>query len=161
MESFEQLAHQYQPMIHKIIRSLNIYKSVDEFYQIGLIALWDAQKCFNEEKGSFTSFAYTSIKGRILNEMAKDKTYAARTVCPEEEYWEMAADPHGDLSFEEEFLRTYGQSLTEKETKWLIKACFTGLSVKEIAESENVSVSAVKQWRTSARKKLREQLKTM
>ena len=86
------------------------------------------------------TFAYACIKGRILNEMTKDKTYAARTVCPEEEYWEMAADPYSDLSFEAEFLRTYGQSLTEKETKWLIKSCFTGLSVTEIAESENVSV---------------------
>ncbi|MCQ6278507.1 sigma-70 family RNA polymerase sigma factor [Bacillus sp. EB600] len=136
MESFEQLAHQYQPMIHKIIRSLNIYKNVDEFYQIGFITLWDTQKCFNEEKSSFTSLAYTSIKGRILNEMAKDKTNAARMIYPEEEDWEMTADTHDDQSFEEEFLRTHGQSLTEKETKWLIKACFTRLSVKKLPKAK-------------------------
>ena len=37
-------------------------------------------------------------------------------------------------------------------------SCVNGLSVKEIAESENVSVSTVKSWRSGARNKLRDQL---
>lgn len=161
MESFEQIANQYQPMIHKIIHSLHVYKNIDEFYQIGLIALWDAYKSFNEEKGKFCNFAYSWIRGKILSEMAKDHKLSERFVYPEEEYWELAADRYDDKFLEKEFLQTYGQTLSKKETKWLIMACFTGLSVKEIAESENVSVSAVKQWRASARRKLLEQLHTM
>lgn len=93
--------------------------------------------------------------------MAKVNKQSERFVYPEEEYWELAADEHDDLSFETEFLQTYGQTLTEKERKWLVMACFTGLSVKEITASENVSLSAVKQWRSSARRKLQEQLITM
>lgn len=158
MESFEQLADQYQPMIHKIIRSLNIYKNLDEFYQISLIALWDAQKNYNDEKGSFTSFAYSYIKGRLISEMKKANKQAERFVSPDDEYWETAADPQEFFSFEKDFLQTYGQTLSEKETKWLIMACFIGLSIKEIAENENVTISAVKQWRSSARRKLREQI---
>ena len=65
------------------------------------------------------------------------------------------------LPLEEEFLLTYGNTLSEKEADWLIKACFTGLSIKEIAESEGVSESAVKQRRMSARKKLLKQIKTI
>lgn len=158
MESFEQLATQYQPMIHKIIHSLNIYKNVDEFYQTGLIALWDAQIAFNEEKGNFTSFAYSSIRGRIMAELSKNNLQSKRFVHPEDKYWEMVEDPHDRLSLEVEFLEAYGQTLTEKETKWLTMACFRGLSAKEIAQIENVSLSTVKLWRTNARKKLREQL---
>ena len=156
MESFEQLAVQYQPMIHKIINSLNVYKNIDEFYQTGLIALWEAQKSFNEEKGSFSSFAYSTIKGKILNQLTMEKKQEERMVYPEEAYWEMVEDQPTDLT--SELMITFGKNLSEKETKWLIKACVNGLSVKEIAESEHVSVSAVKNWRSDARNKLREQL---
>jgi DNA-directed RNA polymerase len=158
MESFEQLANQYQPMIHKIINSLNIYKNVDQFFQIGLIALWDAQKAFCEEKGKFSGYAYSRIRGEIMHELTRDNLQSERFVYPKAEYWEMLVDPQDSLSLEEDFLQTYGQNLTEKETKWLVMACFIGLSAKEIAESENVSLSTVKLWRTNARKKLREQL---
>ena len=161
MESFEQIAEKYQPMIHKIIHTLHIYKNVDDFYQTGLIALWDAQKYYNDEKGSFTSFAYTWIKGCIINEMAKNKILSERYVCPDKEYWELITDQSDALPFEEEFLLTYGNTLSEKETDWLIKACFTGLSIKEIAESEGVTVSAIKLRRMSARKKLLKQIKTI
>jgi RNA polymerase sigma factor (sigma-70 family) len=153
MESFEQLAVQYQPMIHKIINSLNIYKNIDEFYQTGLIALWEAQTSFKEEKGGFSSFAYSTIKGRILNQLTMEKKQEERMVYPEETYWDMVEDHPTDLI--SEFIMGYGKNLSEKETKWLIKACVNGLSIKEIAKSENVSVSAVKNWRSGARNKLR------
>lgn len=156
MESFDQLAVQYQPMIHKIINSLNIYKNIDEFYQTGLIALWEAQKSFKEEKGSFSSFAYSTIKGKILNQLTREKKQMDRMVFPEESYWELVEDQPTDLI--SEYIMTYGRNLSKKETKWLIKACVNGLSVKEIAESENVSISTVKSWRSGARNKLREQL---
>lgn len=156
MESFEQLANQYQPMIHKIIHTLKIYKNIDEFYQIGLIALWEAQKNYQEEKGCFHTFAYTMIKGQILHQLARDKKHEERTVFPEQGYWEYVIDPPTDQLMT--FMKSNVPTLTEKETKWLTKACHIGLSVKEIAKSENVSASTVKQWRKSAREKLREQL---
>jgi DNA-directed RNA polymerase len=158
MESFEQLANQYQPMIHKIINSLNLYKNVDQFYQTGLIALWEAQKSFNGDKGKFSSYAYSFIKGRMMQELSRKRLHSERFVYPEDKYWEMVENPQDRLSLEDDFLETYGQTLTEKETKWLAMACFRGLSAKEIAERENVSLSTVKLWRTNARKKLREQL---
>jgi DNA-directed RNA polymerase len=161
MEDFTSLADQYQPMIHKIIHSLHIYKNHDEFYQIGLIALWNAQNNYYEEKGNFSSFAYTWVKGKMISEMAKDRKHSERYIYPEEEFWKIAIDEAEVTNLEEEFLQTYGESLSEKEKKWLIMACFTGLSLKEIAEREHVTISAVKQWGTNARKKLREQMNSL
>lgn len=46
-------------MIYQIIRSLHIYKNEEEFYQIGLIGLWEAQQRFDEQKGRFFNFAYS------------------------------------------------------------------------------------------------------
>jgi DNA-directed RNA polymerase len=161
MEPFEQLASQYQPMIHKIIRSLHIYKNIDEFYQIGLIALWEAQKKFHAEKGSFPPFAYSLIRGKILHQLIKDRKQEEKIMLPEETYWEVVAAQPRELISEQEFLQTYGKNLTKIETKWLIDACFSGYSLQEIAASEHISVSAVKQWAVSARKKLRKQRQMM
>ncbi|WP_374934005.1 sigma factor [Neobacillus driksii] len=66
MESFDELVVQYQPMIHKIIQSLHIYKDEDEFCQTGLIGLWEAAQSFDERKGCFSNYAYTYMKGENI-----------------------------------------------------------------------------------------------
>ena len=75
MESFDELVVQYQPMIHKIIQSLHIYKDKDEFYQTGLIGLWEATQSFDERKGSFSNYAYTYMKGKILFQMNQNNQW--------------------------------------------------------------------------------------
>ncbi|MBU8881121.1 sigma-70 family RNA polymerase sigma factor [Bacillus sp. FJAT-29790] len=155
MESFEQLAKQYEPMIHKVMRTLHIYKNQEEFFQLGLIALWDAKKRFNQEKGSFTNYAYSYIKGRLLTEMTKSNKYQERSVYPKEEFWEVIEDPCVEVPFEVKLLLTYCDQLTENQTKWVLYTCVEDLTVKEIAEKENVSMSAVKAWRKGAKEKLR------
>ena len=67
-------------MIYQIIHSLHIYKNHDEFYQIGLIALWEASNQFDETKGAFLSYAYATVKGRILTEIAKQKQDKRREI---------------------------------------------------------------------------------
>lgn len=158
MESFEQLAEQYEPMIHKIIQSLHIYKNQDEFYQHGLIALWEASSRFDQEKGSFTSYAYSYIKGRCLTELRKSSKEEEKYLCPQEEFWKLIEDPSPVQSVADELLHSCGDTLTPKQQKWLVLTAQYGLSARDIAEQENVSVSAVKQWRAGARAKLMAQM---
>jgi RNA polymerase sigma factor (sigma-70 family) len=158
VESFEQLANQYQLMIHKIIHSLHIYKNQEEFYQTALIGLWEAKERFDPEKGTFTNYAYTYIKGKLQTEMKRTNTWELRNVYPKEEYWEAIEDQDSSQPLEVELLLSYCHDLKEKEKKWVLDACLGFLSVREIAEKENVSVSAVKLWRSGALKKLRGQL---
>jgi RNA polymerase sigma factor (sigma-70 family) len=155
MESFEKLAIQYDKMIHSIIHSLHIYKQQEEYYQTGLIGLWEASNRFDPTKGSFTSFAFCHIKGKILNELAKNKKVEDRSVCVEEETLELMADAYFDDPLNETTLRDYVVTLTENQKKWLYYTVEHDLSVKEIARIEGVSVSAVKQWRAGAREKLK------
>ena len=155
MESFEQLAIQYEPMIHKIIQSLHIYKNQEQFYQTGLISLWEASKSFDKRKGKFCNYAYTCIKGKILLEMSCDNKLQDNTIYPKEEYWDTIEDLDSDRPLEVELLLSYCQDLTRKETKWVVSTFIDGLTIKEIAENENVTLSAVKQWRSGALRKLR------
>lgn len=158
MESFAELAKQYEPMIWKIIHSLHIYKNQEEYFQTGLIALWDASNRFIEGKGSFSSFAYSYIKGRIQTEMTSCNQYESRSVYPKEEFWEVIKDESPDRTLETEFIQSFCGDLTENQKKWVLYTALDFLSVREIAEREHVSVSAVKAWRKGAKEKLKGQL---
>ncbi|MEH7331226.1 sigma-70 family RNA polymerase sigma factor [Neobacillus drentensis] len=156
LESFEKLVEQYQPMIQKIINSLHLYKNKDEFYQQALIALWEASRRFNPEKGSFTNYAYSYIRGHLLMELGKSYRDSERNLYPKEEFWTAIEDDHSACPMEKETLLTYCSTLTPNQRKWVRDSVFYGFSIREIAEREKVSVSAVKQWRTGAREKIKD-----
>lgn len=156
MESFDDLVIQYKPMIQKIMHSLHIYKNQQEFYQTGLIALWEASQTFDERKGTFSNYAYTSIKGKMLSEMTQNNYYKEKNILPpNEEFWERIEGQDSSLFLEKETIQTYCEGLTEKEATWVMESYINQLSIKEIAESENVTVSAVKQWKLGALRKLK------
>jgi RNA polymerase sigma factor (sigma-70 family) len=157
LESFEQLASQYEPMIQQIIHSLHIYKNKDEFHQHSLIALWKASKLFDPAKGNFSTYAYHYIKGYLLMELSKATVVADRTILQKEEFWENASANYTDDPLAENFLLSYcqEQALTTNQRKWLMLTVLGGLSIKEIAAKEKVSISAVKLWRKGARDKLK------
>jgi RNA polymerase sigma factor (sigma-70 family) len=156
VESFDELVVQYQPMIYKIIQSLHIYRNQDEFYQTGLIGLWGATQSFNEDKGSFSNYAYTYIKGKMLTQMTQNNQHQEKQVLPEKEFWECIEDQESALFLERENILTYCEGLTGKEAKWVIASFIEQLTNKEIAERENVSLSAVKQWKSGALRKMKE-----
>lgn len=140
-------------MMHKIINTLHIYKNKEEFFQHALIALWDASRRFDPEKGNFTSYAYSYIKGRLLTELKRSIHEEETTVCPTEEFWELIEEPpKSELDWD---LLEHMQSLTANQRKWLNYTVHFDLSIREIAAQENVSVSAVKNWRAGAREKLK------
>ncbi len=156
MESFDTILEQYKPMIHKIINSLNIYKNKDEFYQIGIIALWEAFKKFEEKNGSFTGYAFTTIRGRILTELTRHSKENISTVNPSEEYWNAIEDESPFSPLEDEIILSYCKGLTESQTKWVVYSFINMMTIQEISHMEQVSISAVKKWRRGALEKLRQ-----
>ncbi len=156
MENFEALEKQFEPMIHQIMNSLSIYKNKNEFYQTGLIALWEARERFDPGKGAFSSFAYAYIKGKMLTEMTKENQNEERNVHPKEAFWGSVKDEHSDYMFNgKELLLPYCEDLTDNQKKWVLYTFCDMLTVQEIADKENVSCSAVKKWRKGAKEKLR------
>lgn len=111
---------------------------------------------FDPCKGNFTNYAYTYIKGSLQTELSKVHKYEEKSVYPSEEYWETVEDLLTNIPLEEEILLSYCRILTENQKKWVLYTALCDLSVKEIAEIENVSLSAVKSWRAGARGKLKE-----
>jgi RNA polymerase sigma factor (sigma-70 family) len=158
LESFEKLATKYEPMIYKIIHSLRIYKDWEEYYQIGLIGLWEASTRFDPTKGNFMNYAYSIVKGKMLTEMTKSRLHEERNIYAKEEFWEYIEDSNSEMTLEENLLLSYCETLSKKQLKWLLYTLIYNLTVREIAEKEGVSISAVKAWRTEAREKMKSRM---
>lgn len=153
MNDFSDVAHQYTPMIHHIIRSLSIYKEKDEYFQIGLIALWEAYQKFDPQLGNFLNFSYTIVKGRILNELKRQQRIDIPAHILEER-------KSYDNLLEIEILLTYTEGLTPKQSRWLIHTYRDGCSINEIAKYYKVTPSAVKSWKKAALHKLKRNIST-
>jgi RNA polymerase sigma factor (sigma-70 family) len=158
LESFEMLVTKYEPMIYKIIHSLHIYKNWEEYYQIGLIGLWEASTRFDPTKGNFMNYAYSIVKGKMQTEMTKSRLHEERNIYAKEEFWEGIEDSNSEMALEEKLLLSYCETLSKKQLKWLMYTLRSNLTVKEIAEKEGVSISAVKAWRTGAREKMKSRM---
>ncbi|MFT8319728.1 MAG: sigma-70 family RNA polymerase sigma factor [Bacillus sp. (in: firmicutes)] len=147
--SFEELVEQYTPMIQHMIKKLSIFKNKGEFFQIGLISIWEASHTFQPEKGKYSSYLYRHMWGRFVDELKKQSKEEARYIHPEEEFWLMVESP--SLYSEEEYsIRQLCKPLTECQTKWVIYTMIQQMTVKEIAEKEKVTPSAVKGWKKGA-----------
>ncbi|MBT2687384.1 sigma-70 family RNA polymerase sigma factor [Bacillus sp. ISL-47] len=155
MESFEQVAAQYEPMIHQIIKTLNIYKNQDEFFQLGLIRLWEIWKKHDPAKGKFLSYAYTNIRMKMLDELKRSKVLEGRSVVPDEEFWTLMECPLTDQPLKEKMILSYCEGLTTNQTIWVTSTFLYNLSTNEIAEQHQVTVSAVKAWKKGALTRLR------
>jgi RNA polymerase sigma factor (sigma-70 family) len=156
MEDFSAVTVEFTPMIHHIIRSLSIYKNKDDFFQIGLIALWESYEKFNEENGKFSNFAYTVIKGRIINELKRHHKYETHTRPFDSAILEVKDRfTMHEEAFVLENILIYTETLTLNQQRWLLQTFIGNKTISEIADMFQVTTAAVKSWRKSALLKLR------
>lgn len=82
MHDFEAVLQQYTPMIHKLLQQAHIYKDKEDYKQIAMIALWQAWQNNQHTKGSFTAYAYTTIRGAIFNELRANQKHKDTLAAP-------------------------------------------------------------------------------
>ncbi|MBD1380403.1 sigma-70 family RNA polymerase sigma factor [Metabacillus arenae] len=153
--TFKELLSDYQPMIYHILKKLHIYKNHDEFYQIGMIALWEAYRRYDHLKGSFSGYAYSTIKGKIMYEMTKRNRFEQHHSFGAEETEYGSEDSSLNNIESIEMVEAIAAELTINQKKWFLSYVIEGKTPKEIAITEKVSESAVKSWRRDALKKIR------
>lgn len=149
--TFEQVVEAYKPMIVSIMKKLHVTNEWDEYYQIGLIALWEASQQFDREKGSFSSFAYKKMYWAMVSHLRKQLRTKECALTDEMMHMLPALVPNEDRMVVEDLLN----ELTERQRKWVVGYVLEQKSLKTIAEEEGVPIGTVKQWRVSALKKLR------
>ena len=93
MYEFEQVLEQFEPMISSAIRKCRIYKNHEFYRQTARIALWKAWENYNDGEGDFAPYAYTCIRGSILDELRRENRYAERYQPEQDDIIEFFA-PH-------------------------------------------------------------------
>lgn len=77
---FEELVAKYDGLIKSEVKKVLRHELYDDLYQIGLIALWDAQNNFDPTKGYFASYAQKFVRGRLMNYLTKKMAIRATHV---------------------------------------------------------------------------------
>lgn len=145
-------------LILSCIKRLGIYKDYDEFYQVGLIALYQAILKYNVNQDphkNFDVYAYYTILNYMKNELKKAKRFASI----EELIDDYQTKPYGCV-FEDEVINRMEleylmRSLTDEERE-LIELKKLGLKNNEIAAYLNMDEYQMKNKLKVIFKKIRE-----
>lgn len=168
--SFEEIYEQNKKRIHYHMNKLGIQGSKEDFYQEGLFVLWNAYEKYEPDKGALSTYFNYAIRNRLIDIIRKrtrdqynDDLYS---------HEERVRMDHGNRYCRNSqvipdssniFIRDTSlwlqvkSQLTEKQWKWVEGFIILDMSVKDIAQQENVSTEAVKSWGKQVRKKLRDE----
>lgn len=172
--TFEDIVKQNENRIYYQMMKLGIHDPHREFYSEGLIAMWYAYQKYEPNKGPLATYFNFMIRNRLIDKIRKETRTSevnqqfiqAKKIMLED------GNRHGltkmPLIAPKELEVTdiyYWQKirshLTDKQWLWVQAYVIEGMTIKEIAEREGMSMEAVKSWGKEARKKLRERLVQM
>ncbi|CDQ38794.1 sigma-70 family RNA polymerase sigma factor [Virgibacillus salexigens] len=168
--TFEEVLAQNERRIHYHIHRLKIRDPHQEFFQEGLVAMWNAYETYHADKGPLATYFNYAIRNRMIDLIRKQTKERENVKAYIEQqkiktmtgnYYQKGTSNYSvkqmeSVHFDEKiFLSEAKKVLTEKQWKWLNLFAVQNLTMKEIAEMEGVSIDAVKSWGREARKKLR------
>lgn len=154
---FDEVLELVQPMITSILLKCHIYKDFEYYRHIASIAVWNAWRKADQTKGLFSAYIYTTVKGEILKELSKEKSFENMNTLMDHETINYIRD-HNISDRNPALLEWCMSHLKLEERKIVLLFYVEGYSYLEIAKELGVSVEAVKKRRTRIMIKLRELL---
>ncbi|NEU30294.1 sigma-70 family RNA polymerase sigma factor [bacterium LRH843] len=159
-KSFEEILTDYKGLIKNQIKKLNLTHRFDEFYQVGVIGLWQAYERFQDGKGAFPAYALQTVRGHMLMALRSEKRFLDKHVVMDKQTSLdfNQADPSATIDVAPTLseLIPDPKLLTPRERLWVQEAIILGKKLGEIAEDQGVSKNTVSSWRKQAVKRLRE-----
>ncbi|MDC3415941.1 sigma-70 family RNA polymerase sigma factor [Aquibacillus salsiterrae] len=154
-DNFEEIVKDHQKIIYHLIHKLGIRDQNEEFYQEGVIALWKAQLKYDSTKGKFSSYAYMVMEKALIALIHQRNRMQEKTEKVIESIDTSECMLMEDIAFDPYLFEQIKSVLTDNQMKWFSCYILEELSVKEIAEQEQVTIDAVKNWARLAKPKLR------
>ncbi|GGE70580.1 sigma-70 family RNA polymerase sigma factor [Priestia taiwanensis] len=157
--TFDETVNLYQGFIKNQIKRLKIDpRKFDEFYQVGMIGLWNAYRNYNPNKGTFTTCVFVHVRGSLLTALRDEHKYNKAhhfydtTMC---DFFQGKSD----IVLQKEIIEGYCQRLSPTQQKVIISKFVHNKSFEEIATEEGVPLTKVRSWYRYALEKLRHQEK--
>ncbi len=162
LPDFQRTYEEEEWLIHYVIQQLHLYKNQDEFYQEGLIGLWEAYVRFDERHGaSFRTFAFRTIRGKLLTQLQKSKRVEDRQATLTEPMIDTTEDQQLVIPLEREGILEYCEGLTYEQRRWVILHFLECKGPNQIAREEGVSKDTVKSWRRYALQRIKRNIERM
>ncbi|EMA6342542.1 sigma-70 family RNA polymerase sigma factor [Bacillus cytotoxicus] len=149
--TFTEAVTLYEKMIKNQMKRLCLYKDYEEFYQCGLIGLWMAYERYEEEKGSFSNYAFVTVRGYLLEKLKKENRFQTYHTCFEQEHLEHVC---GVVEVSSEVYE-YMSLLNEREKYVITESFFGGKTINEIADEMGLTYYQVRWIYRQALKKMR------
>ncbi len=150
---FEMVYETYKKMIHHLIHKYNIQDPQGEFFQEGVIALWNAYQKYGD-RDTFGKLAYITIRSRIIDLIRKKNRLntheTATEIANESSYRESGLE-----DFDPYFWDSVQQTLTSRQWIFVQRKIIEGRTYQDIAALEQTTIDAVKGWGKEVKKKLR------
>lgn len=143
MQDVEQIIFDNETLIKKVIYKLKIYRDLDEYMQVGRIALWQALQKFDDTKGDFTMFAYMTVKYAIIRALSKASHVSEHELAVEEDVIIVNSQQHNMITSSLEWPEWF-EELNKDEQFLLIGLYEKELSLKEIADKYKLSYETIK-----------------
>lgn len=151
--TFTETVALYEGMIVNQIKKLGIRQDYEEYYQCGLIGLWNAYERFDAEKGCFPAYAHVTVRGYMLERLKKESTVQERYVC--------VGEYEDSFHFEDIEMRVKDlMSVLDKKEKYIIlERFFVGKTMGEIALEAEMTYYQVRWVYRQALEKMRDSLR--
>ncbi|API93292.1 hypothetical protein J32TS6_11130 [Virgibacillus pantothenticus] len=168
--TFEEIVKQNERRIYYQLHKLNIRDPHQEFYQEGLVAMWNAYETYQPDKGPMATYFNYTIRNRLIDlirkkgkEQERLNAYIAiqKNMGTSGNYYKTGSQRQfvqpltGQEMDIEPIIEQAQQLLSRNQLKWFQQFLLQERSIKSISEQEGVSEDAVKSWGREARKKLR------
>ena len=156
---FEEIIKQNERRIYYYIHKLNVKDPHQEFYQEGLVAMWNAYNTYQPDKGPLETYFNYMIRNRMIDLLRKkNREQHADEVVLQEEIQKIDLGNHTrkqetpTLIHDQTeipitdiyFWKQVKNMLTTNQWKWIYYYIIEDMTIKEITIQEGVSAEAVK-----------------
>lgn len=153
--TFEETLTHYERLIKSLMKKLHLYQNHEEYYQLGLIALWKAYENYDASIGNaFSSYAYQTIYYDLLNHLKKESHHQAHTTYLDTTITEIIPDKENNTLDNFHFSQ-YIKKLSPTEQLILTEKFQHDLTFKQIAQKHNMHLEKVKSAYRYSLKKLK------
>ncbi|KEK25432.1 sigma-70 family RNA polymerase sigma factor [Bacillus gaemokensis] len=151
--TFTETVTLYEKMIKNQMKKLCLYRDYEEYYQCGLIALWIAYERYEEEKGTFSSYAFVTVRGYLLEKLKKESKIQKRYTCVEQDVLQNVC---GAKALSD--VQDYMSLLDESEQHIISERFYMGKKMHEIAEEKGMTYHQVRWIYRQALEKMRTEM---
>ena len=156
MIQFEQLVHEMEPIIEKLLSKCRIYKNRDEYKQVALIALWKAYVSYDSTKYHFKAYLYNQMRYDIIDALRQNVKKEKRYMPTTDEKITFYIEGRQQIIASYPMVEKVIEQLNEEEKQLLYLVYNEQRTNEELARYYEISVEAIKKRKYRLRMKLKE-----